>query len=122
MRKMNEVQRFARWCFGICRIPHCKIVYEPCGLMCDETGDFYGVYIWDDEKDEPGEIHVAGRMPKRMLMGVLAHEIAHHGQHITRNLLKTLDADERETKARLAASDLLQTWLERGGYTVHWRD
>lgn len=121
MRKMKEVRRFARWCFSMLDVPPCKIVFEPCDVMCDETGDFYGVYVWDEEKDEPGEIHVSGRMPKMLLMGVLAHEIVHHDQH-TRHCLQALDAEERESQARDGARTLLQRWLERGGYTVQWRD
>lgn len=121
MRKMKEVGRFAWWCFGVLGVPPCKIVYEPGWLLCDETGTFYGVYIWDDEHQKLCEIHVAGRIPKYEVMGVLAHEIVHHHQHTVHGL-KNLGADEREEQAREMATLLLHRWLERGGYTVHWRD
>lgn len=114
MRKKREVERFARWCFAKCGVPPCKITYAPGCFLIRNGKNGFGFYIWDEWTRNPGEIFVAWHIPKWGVMSVLAHEIWHHRQQVTKGI-DYMDEDTCEAEAEKAALELMGLWLLRGG-------
>lgn len=114
MRKKREVERFARWCFAKCNVPPCSIFYAPADFLIADNGEGFGVYTWDNENHEPGQIFIAYHLPKWGVMSTVAHEIVHHKQHMEHDL-NTLDEAQCEEEAERVSSELVALWLIRGG-------
>ena len=117
MRKTNEVQRFARWCFsrlGLRPIPIRLINYP---RLIDPNGEYcFGCYTYGDgDAAEEGKIFIAYKLPKYSVLINVAHEIWHHYQNVD-GRIRTMTLEECEREAEQAGNELLAMWLIRGRY------
>lgn len=112
MRKKRELDRFAKYCFGILNLPPIKIHYCPSPSLIDQYDHYcFGAYTYDEIVKE---IFIAYRLPKWGLMGVLAHEIWHYKQHRD-GRIDAIPLEECEREAEEASKELVAYWLIRGG-------
>lgn len=117
MRKKNEVNRFARWCFsrlGLRPIP-IRYIYAP--SLIDPSDTFcFGCYTYDEKLPAwDSKIWIAYNQTRIGVMGCLAHEIWHYYQNVHHGI-KNMDFEKCEKDADEAADKLLTLWLIRGGY------
>ena len=116
MRKKRELERFAKYCFGVMGLPPIKIHYCPAKSLIDPNDNFcFGCYTYDDSPElRTKEIWLSYKLPKWSLMWNMAHEIYHYKQdHDGR--INNMPLEECEKEAEKASGDLTAFWLIRGG-------
>lgn len=112
MRKKRELDRFAKYCFGVLGLPPITIHYCPAPSLVDPHGNFcFGCYTYGGSRQE---IWLAYRMTKWNNMWNLAHEIYHYKQDRD-GRIDVMPLEECEKEAEKASEELTAFWLIRGG-------
>ena len=116
MRKKRELDRFAKYCFGVMGLPPIKIHYCPAKSLIDPNGNLcFGCYTYDDSKElHTKEIWLSYRMTKWNNLWNLAHEIYHYKQDRD-GRINAMPLEECESEAEKASGELTAFWLIRGG-------
>ena len=116
MRKKRELERFAKYCFGVLGLPPIKIHYCPAKSLVDPADNFcFGCYTYDDSPDlHTKKIWLAYKLPKWALMWNVAHEIWHYKQDRD-GRINVMPLEECEKEAEKASGELVAHWLIRGG-------
>lgn len=116
MRKKRELERFAKYCFGVLRVPPIAIRYCPSKALVDPAGNFcFGCYTYDDKKElNSKRVWLAYKHPKFGVMMNLAHEICHYKQD-AEGYINTMPIEAVENEAERKSEELLAGWLIRGG-------
>ena len=116
MRKKRELERFAKYCFGVLGLPPIQIHYCPSKQLINPDDVYcFGCYTYDDSKElRTKEIWLGYRLPKISVMWNMAHEIWHYKQDMD-GRIHLMPLDECEDEANKAAGKLVGHWLIRGG-------
>lgn len=117
MRKKNEINRFAKWCFSRLGLRPIPIKYAYATSLIDPSGTFcFGCYVYDDDRPAwDSKIWIAYNHTRIGVMSFLAHEIWHYYQNVQHGI-KNMDFEKCEKDADEASDELLTLWLIRGGY------
>lgn len=119
MRKKKELERFARFCFGVLELPPIRIHYCPSKSLVDPFGNYcFGCYTFGVSKSlYTKNIWLAYKLPKFAIMWNLAHEIWHYKQDRDGRIHSMKD-EACEEEADKAAMEMVADWRIRGGKVV----